>query len=326
MEVRRACLLRRAESFIFFISSWSEPSMKFLRTPDERFENLPGYPFAPHYVSVPDEEGGTLRMHYVDEGPRDAPVVLLLHGEPTWSYLYRKMIPGIVLAGFRAVAPDLVGFGKSDKPTEREDYTYARHVTWMWSCLERLGLRDVTLVCQDWGSLIGLRLAAEHPDAFARIVVANGGLPTGDQKLSKAFTAWLEFSQNTPVFPIGGLVGGGCVTPLPPEVVAAYDAPFPDDAYKAGARQFPKLVPISPEDPAAASNRRAWEVLEKWEKPFLTAFSDKDPITHGGERLLQRLIPGAKGQPHTTIENGGHFLQEDQGEDLARVVVAFLRS
>jgi haloalkane dehalogenase len=299
--------------------------MKFVRTPDERFANLPGYPFAPHYVSVPDGEGGNLRMHYVDEGPRDGAVVLMLHGEPTWSYLYRKMIPGIVAAGFRAVAPDLIGFGKSDKPTERGDYTYARHVGWMWSCIEQIGLRDMTLVCQDWGSLIGLRVAAEHPDFFSRIVVANGGLPTGDQKMSEAFLSWLEFSQKTPVFPIGGLVGGGCATSLSREVVAAYDAPFPDDTYKAGARQFPMLVPISPEDPAAAANRRAWEVLEKWEKPFLTAFSDKDPITHGGEGTLQRRVPGAKNQPHTTIQNGGHFLQEDQGEELGRLVVEFVR-
>jgi len=298
--------------------------MKYVRTPDARFESLPGYPFAPHYVSVPDEEGGSLRMHYLDEGPRDGAVVLLLHGEPSWSYLYRKMIPVIAGAGLRAVAPDLVGFGRSDKPTLRSDYTYARHVGWVWSCVEQLGLRDITLVCQDWGSLIGLRLVGEHPDRFARVVVGNGGMPTGDQQMPEAFLAWRKYSQETPAFDIGRIVSRSCVTSVPPEVVAAYDAPFPDDSYKAGARQFPALVPASPDDPAAPANRAAWAVLMKWEKPFLTAFSDKDPITRGGEKVLQKLVPGAQGQPHTTLQDAGHFLQEDKGEDLARVVVDFV--
>jgi haloalkane dehalogenase len=295
----------------------AEVFVRYVRTPEERFANLPGYPFAPHYVNVFDGEGGILRMHYVDEGPRDGAVVLLLHGEPSWSYLYRKMIPILVDAGLRAVAPDLVGFGKSDKPTERRDYTYQRHVAWVWSCVEQLGVRDVTLVCQDWGSLIGLRVAAEHPERFARIVVANGGLPTGDQKMPEAFFAWQKFSQEVPVLPIGMIIGNGCTKDLPPEVVAAYDAPFPDETYKAGARQFPALVPASPDDPAAPANRLAWTVLDRWEKPFLTAFSDQDPITRGGERVLQKRIPGSQGQPHTTIQGAGHFLQEDAGEELA---------
>jgi haloalkane dehalogenase len=299
--------------------------MRFLRTPDERFENLPGYAFPAHYLDIPDGEGGSLRMHYVDEGPRDAAVVLMLHGEPSWSYLYRKMIPPIVDAGLRAVAPDLIGFGKSDKPVAREDYTYARHVAWIWSFIEQIRLRDVTLVCQDWGSLIGLRVAAEHPERFARIVVGNGGLPTGDQPMSDAFLAWRKFSQEAPVFPVGAIVKRSCVHELSPEVVAAYDAPFPDETFKAGAREFPTLVPASPDDPAAAANRRAWEVLKKWDKPLLTAFSDKDPITRGGERVLQRLVPGAKAQPHTTIRDAGHFLQEDNGEELAAAVVDFVR-
>ena len=299
--------------------------MKFLRTPDECFVNLPGYSFPPHYVSVPDGEGGALRMHYVDEGPRDGAVVLLLHGEPSWSYLYRKMIPPIVAAGLRAVAPDLIGFGKSDKPVERSAYTYAAHVAWMWSAVEQLGLRDITLVCQDWGSLIGLRVVAEHPEHFARIVVGNGGLPTGDQRMPDAFLAWRKFSQETPDFPVGSIVNGGCASDLPPEVVAAYDAPFPDDSYKAAVRAFPLLVPASPDDPAAPANRKAWEVLRKWQKPFLTAFSDKDPITRGGDAVLKGSIPGAAGQPHTTIVDAGHFLQEDRGEELARVVVEFVR-
>jgi len=298
--------------------------MEVLRTPDERFAGLAGFAFEPHYVEVPSGDGGTLRMHYVDEGPAGADPVLLLHGEPSWSYLYRKMIPVLAVAGHRAVAPDFVGFGRSDKPVRREDYTYQRHVDWTRAVLEALDLRNITLVCQDWGGLIGLRLAAEHQDRFARIVAANTFLPTGDRSPGEGFLAWQRYSQETPEFHVGGIVNGGCVTELPAEVVAAYDAPFPDDRYKAGARQFPMLVPISPDDPAAAPNRKAWEVLLRWEKPFLTAFSDSDRITRGGDRVLQAMIPGTKGQPHTTIEGAGHFLQEDKGEELAAVVVAFI--
>jgi len=293
--------------------------MEVLRTPDERFANLDGYPFVPRYLDV-----AGLRVHYVDEGPRDAAPVLLMHGEPSWSYLYRKMIPILTAGGHRCVAPDLVGFGRSDKPVRREDYTYQHHVDWMRGVLERLDLRAVTLVCQDWGGLIGLRLAAEHADRFARIVVANTFLPTGDMPAGNAFMAWRKFSQETPEFPVGGIVQGGCATPLAPAVVAAYDAPFPDERYKAGARQFPTLVPISPDDPAAPANRKAWEVLRRWQKPFLTAFSDADPVTRGGDTIFQQGVPGAQGQPHTTITGAGHFLQEDKGEDLARVVVDFL--
>ncbi len=293
--------------------------MDILRTPDERFTNLPAYPFTPHYL-----ETDALRIHYVDEGPRSAPPVLMLHGEPSWSYLYRKMIPVLTRAGYRAVAPDLVGFGRSDKPLRREDYTYQRHVDWMRGVVERLDLRNITLVCQDWGGLIGLRLAAEHGERFARIVAANTFLPTGDQPVNEAFKAWRQYSQETPDFHVGGIVRGGCVTDLTPEIIAAYDAPFPDDRYKAGARQFPTLVPTSPDDPAAAPNRKAWQALSRWRKPFLTAFSDCDPITQGADRVLQQSIPGAGGQPHTTIVGAGHFLQEDKGEELARVVVDFI--
>jgi haloalkane dehalogenase len=294
--------------------------MDLLRTPDERFADLAGYPFAPHYCTV---DG--IRVHYVDEGQRDAPPVLLLHGEPSWSYLYRKMIPILTAAGLRAVAPDLVGFGRSDKPTRRDDYTYQHHVDWMRGVLTHLDLHGVTLVCQDWGGLIGLRLAAEGAPRFARVVAANTFLPTGDVPAGPAFLAWKQFSQTTETFPVGGIVQGGCATALPPEVVAAYDAPFPDDRYKAGARQFPLLVPVSPDDPAAVPNRAAWEILRRWEKPFLTAFSDSDPITRGGDRLFQEAIPGTKGRPHTTIVGAGHFLQEDKGEELAHVVVDFVR-
>jgi haloalkane dehalogenase len=299
--------------------------MQVLRTPDERFVDLPGFPFAPHYAEVPDGDGGALRMHYLDEGPADGPVVLLMHGEPSWSYLYRTMIPGLVAAGLRCIAPDLVGFGRSDKPTERTDYTYARHVEWVRTLvLDRLGLTDVTLFCQDWGGLVGLRLVAENPDRFAGVVVANTGLPTGHEAVTPAFLSWLEFSQTTPDFSAGTLVSFGTVTDLAPDVVTAYDAPFPDDTFKAGARIFPTLVPISPEDPASAPNVAAREVLSRWTKPLLTTFSDQDPITKGADRWFVENVPGATGQPHVTVEGGGHFLQEDLGPELAGLVAEFV--
>src|SRR3954447_7014835 len=295
--------------------------MDALRTPDDRFTDLPGYPFEPHYVEVTDG----LRVHYVDEGPRDGEVVVLLHGEPSWSYLYRKMIPVLTAAGLRAVAPALVGFGRSDKPTDRTDYTYAGHVEWMRSALfDGIGLDNVTMVGQDWGGLIGLRLVAEHPDRVGRVVAANTFLPTGDQPPGDAFKAWQKYSQEVPDFHVGGIVKGGCAGDLSPDIVAAYDAPFPDDSYKAGARQFPLWVPTSPDAPAAGANRAAWDSLPKFDKPFLTAFSDRDPITRGGDRALQQMIPGAAGQPHTTIVGGGHFLQEDKGEELAAVIADFV--
>jgi len=303
--------------------------MDILRTPDDRFRDLPGYPFAPHHVDIPDGEGGggTLRVHHVDEGDPDARVVLLLHGEPSWSYLYRHMIPVIVDAGLRAVAPDLVGFGRSDKPAKRSDYTYARHVRWLTAhVLDGMGLHDITLVGQDWGGLIGLRLVAAQPDRFARVVAANTFLPTGDRHPGDAFLAWQTFSQEVPELPIGRIVNGGCTTDLDPAVVAAYDAPFPDESYKEGARQFPTLVPTSPDDPEAQPNRDAWDSLRRFDKPFLCAFGDSDPITGGADRPLRELIPGAAGRPHTTIEGGGHFLQEDRGPELARVVVDFVRT
>lgn len=303
--------------------------MDVLRTPDERFANLPGYDFEPHYVDVPRGDGsGDLRVHYVDEGPKDSEdVVLCLHGEPSWSYLYRKMVPLFAEAGLRVIAPDLPGFGRSDKPAARTDYTYARHVDWMRSALfDSLDLRNITLVCQDWGGLIGLRLLGEHPERFSRVVAANTFLPTGEGKPSEAFLRWQRFSQEVPEMPIGMIIQGATVSELPPEVVAAYDAPFPDESYKEGARQFPVLVPTSPDDPAAPANRAAWEVLSKWDKPFLTAFSDGDPVTRGNDVHLQRRIPGAGGQPHTTLEGGGHFLQEDVGEQLAQVTVDLIRA
>lgn len=293
--------------------------MRILRTPDERFAALPDYPFAPHYTEVDD-----LRIHHVEEGPAEADPVLMLHGEPTWSFLYRKMIPIVAAAGHRAIAPDLVGFGRSDKPAERADYTYERHVEWIKDWLRALDLRRITLVCQDWGSLIGLRLVAEEPERFARVVVANGYLPTGDGKLPWFFRVWQAFARRSPWFPIGGIVRLGCWTRLPRAVVAAYEAPFPSAEFEAGARAFPPMVPTGPDDPAAAANRRAWETLSAWEKPFLTAFSDRDPIFRGADQALQKRIPGAAGQPHTTIRGAGHFLQDDRGEELARVVVDWI--
>lgn len=298
--------------------------MEFQRTPDTRFDNLSGFDYRPHYLQVSDFEGGELRLHYLDEGPRDAAIVLLMHGEPSWCYLYRRMIPIITAAGFRAIAPDLIGFGRSDKPADRNDYTYGRHVGWMQSFLEQLDLRGINLVCQDWGGLLGLRLVAENPERFASVVAANTFLPTGDNALGPAFEKWRQFSQEVPEFHIAGVIKGGTVTPLAQEVLDAYNAPFPDESYKEGARQFPMLVPASPDDPAAGPNRKAWDVLIQWQKPFLTAFSDSDPVTNGADTYFQKFIPGAQGRDHVTISNGGHFLQEDQGEALAEVVVRFL--
>lgn len=298
--------------------------MDFLRTDDNCFNNLPDYSFKPNYQMVDDFEGGQLRVHYLDEGPKEAAPILLLHGEPSWSFLYRKMIPILVQAGHRVIVPDLIGFGRSDKPSKRDDYTYQRHVDWMKSLILQLELKEITLVCQDWGGLIGLRLAAEDMHLYSRIVAANTMLPTGDHDPGDAFKKWQKYSQEVPIFPAGNVINGGTTTELSAAVISAYNAPFPEEKYKEGARQFPLLVPITPNDPAAEKNREAWEVLSQWKKPFLTAFSDSDPITAGGDKLMQKLIPGTKGQKHTTIINGGHFLQEDQAENLAEAVVNFL--
>ena len=299
--------------------------MKALRTPDERFKNLKGFPFEPIYAEVPDGEGGRLRIHYIDEGPRTADPVLLMHGEPSWAYLYRKMIPILMEAGNRVVAPDLVGFGRSDKPAQRSDYTFQRHVDWMQAWLDQVDLKRITFVGQDWGGVIGLRLVANQPERFARVVVANTGLPTGDSPMSEAFLNWRKFSIEVPDFNVGQIISMGSKTSLPAEVIEAYNAPFPDDTFKEGARIFPSLVPITPDDPASRANREAWKVLLQFDKPFLTAFSDGDPITGGGHRIFQEKVPGAKGQPHTTIKGGAHFLQEDCGEDFARVIADFIK-
>ncbi len=300
--------------------------MEFIETPTSRFGDLRDYPFAPHRVRV-DERG--LEMHYVDEGPRDAAPILMLHGEPTWSYLYRHMIPPCAAAGQRVIAPDLIGFGKSSKPTRIRDYSYLAHCQWLRALIEALDLQGITLFCQDWGSLIGLRLAAEMPERFARIVVGNGFLPEAtplkwrDLKTSAAFLIWRTFATTTPYLPIAKIVQTGTRRRLDVEELRAYDAPFPDRRYKAGARAFPGLVPMGPKDPAAAANQRAWRVFERWTKPFLTVFSTGDPITRGLERKLQARIPGAQGQAHRKVR-GGHFLQEDASAELCAAILELI--
>ena len=299
--------------------------MEALRTPEERFADLPDYPFEPNYAEVRDGEGGILRVHYLDEGPADEAPVLLVHGEPSWSYLYRHMVPILVNAGHRVVVPDLVGFGRSDKPTRQTDYSYARHVAWLSELVfDHLDLRDATFFGQDWGGLLGLRLVAAEPDRFARVVIGNSGLPTGHGPASEAFLRWQRFSQTTPVFPVGDLVGRACTTELSSAVVAAYDAPFPDDTFKAGARIFPSFVPTNPDDPETAPNQAAWRVLEAFQKPFLCAFSDSDPVTAGGDAPFLAKVPGARGRQHPTIVGAGHFLQEDAGPELAAVIRDFI--
>jgi haloalkane dehalogenase len=286
-----------------------------LRTPDERFANLPGFPFAPHYVDV-----NGLRMHYIDEGKGDP--ILCLHGEPSWCYLYRKMLPTLT-KGNRVIAPDLIGFGRSDKPADRSAYTYAMHHDAVGAFVKALDLKRITLVCQDWGGLLGLPLATEMPERFERLVVMNTGLPAGEP-LSPAFYAWREFAAKSPDMDIGGVIQRGCVSKLPPEVVAAYNAPFPDARYKAGALQFPTLVPSKPDDAGVETMRRSRDALGKWTKPVLVLFSDKDPITAGGDKFFRKHVPGAQGEPEIAIKDGGHFLQEDKGEEIAKHIREFL--
>lgn len=298
--------------------------MNVLRTPDQRFVNLRDWRHEARYVEIPSGDGGALRVHYLDSGPADGDAVLMLHGQPSWSYLYRKMIRVFDAAGLRSVAVDFVGFGRSDKPADRSDYTYARHVDWTRAVVDELGLRDVTLFCHDWGGLIGLRLVGEDPDRYARVVAASTFLLTGDQPLGDVWHRMRRASQEAEVFDVGRAVQSGCTSPLAPGVRAAYDAPFPDESYKAGVRQFPMLVPATPDDPAASANRAAWEVLSSYDRPFLTIFGADDAITRGAERFLQALVPGAAGLDHQVLDGAGHFLQEDRGEDVAGLVVEFV--
>ena len=293
-----------------------------MRTPDDRFAGLPDFGYPPRYADV-----GGIRLAYVEAGPPDGEPVLLLHGEPSWSFLYRRVMPVLAGAGLRAIAADLVGFGRSDKPAEIADHSYARHVEWIRAlAFDRLDLSGLTLVGQDWGGLIGLRLAAEHPERFARIVAANTGLPTGDQPMPEIWLRFREVVRTAPHLQIARLVQSGCQTVLPPAVLAAYDAPFPDETFMAGPRAMPGLVPTSPDDPATAANRAAWRQLSAWDKPFLVAFSDRDPITGAMAPILKNAVPGAAGVQHPVIQGAGHFLQEDAGEQLGAVVADFVRS
>ncbi len=293
--------------------------MRVLRTPDSRFAGIPDFPFAPHYAEIADPDDGTrLRVHYVDEGSLDAPVVLMMHGEPSWCYLYRFMIGPVANAGYRVLAPDLIGFGKSDKLARKSDYSYARHVAWMRRWIEKLDLKNITLACQDWGSLIGLRLVAEMPERFNGVVLSNGGLPAG-QDAPRAFAIWRAFSKYSPIFPIGKIIARGTARTLSEAEIAAYDAPFPDGSYKAGARIFPSFVPLGP-NVAVPDQLKAWEVLDQWTKPFLCCFSDRDPITRGGDALFVGRVPGTAGQNHCTL-SGSHFIQEDDPQGFVRCIL-----
>jgi haloalkane dehalogenase len=298
--------------------------MRALRTPDDRFADLPDFAYQPHYVPVPDPDGGDLRMAYVQDGPPDGPAVLLLHGEPSWSFLYRKVMPVLADAGLHAIAPDLIGFGRSDKPADVADHTYARQVAWTRSLVEELDLRSATLVGQDWGGLIGLRLVAEAPDRFAAVVAANTGLPTGDVDMPEVWWHFRRAVENATTLDIARFVQSGCVTTLSPEVLAAYAAPFPDESFKAGPRAMPGLVPTRPDDPASEANRTAWRTLTESAKPFLVAFSDGDPITGGMAPILRRAMPGAANRSHPVITGAGHFLQEDAGTALGTAIAEFV--
>ncbi|HEX4724739.1 MAG TPA: haloalkane dehalogenase [Pseudonocardiaceae bacterium] len=301
--------------------------MRVLRTPDDRFTDLPDFDYPPRYADIPDGDGDTLRMAYVEAGPADGPVVLLLHGEPSWSFLYRTVIPVLADAGLRAIAPDLVGFGRSEKPTEPADHSYARHVEWVRALVfDVLDLHDVTLVGQDWGGLIGLRLVAEHSTRFAKIVAANTGLPTGDTAMPEIWWQFRKAVENAPTLDVARFVQSGCRTTLSPAVLAGYDAPFPDESYKAGPRAMPTLVPTRPDDPAANANRAAWQALTTAPQPFLVAFSDGDPITGPMAPILRRAMAGAAGVDHPTITGAGHFLQEDAGQELGAAVARFVKS
>jgi haloalkane dehalogenase len=299
--------------------------MKSVRTSEERFAELPDFDYRPEYAEVPDGDGGALRMAWVEDGPADGPAVLLLHGEPSWSFLYRKMLPVLAGAGMRAIAPDLIGFGRSDKPTEITDHSYARHVEWVRAlAFGVLDLKSVTVVGQDWGGLIGLRLVAEHPNRFARLVAANTGLPTGDHPMPEIWHRFREAMQSAPQIDISRFVASGCRRPVSADVLAGYDAPFPDESYKAGPRAMPLLVPTAPDDPATEANRDAWGTLTRWDRPFLTAFSDGDPITGAMAPVLRRSVPGAQGLDHPVVEGAGHFLQEDAGRRLGEIVAGFI--
>lgn len=313
--------------------------MDVLRTPDDRFVSLPGFDFGPHYLDVVAEDLAPVRMHYLDEGPADGPVALLLHGQPTWSYLYRFVVPVLVGAGIRVIAPDLIGFGRSDKPVRGTDYTFARHIEWLSSLVAGLDLQGITLVGQDWGGPIGMSVLAAEPDRFASVVAANTILHTADPALAgqvnwalhgvgdsqvtieEALVDYLLYTQRAPSLRASDFVGATATSPLSPEVLAAYDAPFPSDQYMAGMRQMTALLPLTRNDVGARIGRRTMRALEKFERPFVTAYSDGDPATRGWDRVFQDRVPGARGKQHVTIAGAGHFLQEEAGAQLAQVII-----
>ncbi|BFT30076.1 haloalkane dehalogenase [Alteromonas sp. D210916BOD_24] len=300
--------------------------MQVLKTPPSAFSAIKDFPYSPHYVQVTDTVSSEISMAYYQAGPKNGHTVLLVHGEPTWAYLYRKMIPILAQAGFNVLAPDLIGFGRSDKPIRHDDYTYARHVIWLKEWFNQVVNGSATLFCQDWGGLLGLRLVADMPERFSGVMASNTGLPTGDIQPNEAFVKWRRFSQDVTEFPASGIVKGATVSELSKATLNAYDAPFPDERYKAGARVFPLLVPASPDNPESQSNREAWKRLKLFKKPFMTAFSDSDPVTANGDKLLQSLIPGCDGIKHTTIKRAGHFVQEDKGEELAHLLIQFIKT
>ncbi len=294
--------------------------MDYYRVNDTCFQNLYEYPFSSHYIDI---EG--LRVHYLDEGPMDSKPVLLLHGVPTWSYLYRYLIPVLTAAGYRVIAPDLLGFGKSDKPADPNWHSLSAHVNCIRDLITHLDLRDITLFGQDWGSMIGLRVAVEISDRFEGIIISNGGLPTGVEKSSLLFRLWKCFASISPWFPVDKIVGLGCINKLSKEAKKAYRAPFPSAKFKLGPRKLPGRVPISKTDQEAELNRQAWQVLSRWTKPFLTVYGDSDPITRAWEVKFQEMIPGAKHQNHKIL-HAGHFIQEDAGLELAKIIITFIRN
>jgi haloalkane dehalogenase len=298
--------------------------MGVLRTPDERFEGLPDYDFTPRYSEVEAADGTRLRAHFIDEGPRDAPPVLLLHGNPSWCYLYRHMVPGLVERGHRVVAPDLIGLGRSDKPVDREAFTMAAHTSWLGQWLESEDLTGVTLFCQDWGGSLGLLLLPAHGNRIDRVIASNTGLPEG-RGANKFLEDWLAFSQSVDVLPVAALVQAGSTRELSDAELAAYDAPYPDGSYQAGPKRFPALIPVQPDNPGVPQAKAAWAFLETWEKPFLTVFGDRDAVAFaaGAHTVLQRRIPGAHGQPHRVIEGASHFIQEDAPDELVAVIDGF---
>jgi haloalkane dehalogenase len=300
--------------------------MQIIAHDPSRFADLPGYPFTENWLTIDLCEGLMGRMHYLDEGPKDAPPLLLFHGEPSWSYLYRKMIPLLVAAGFRCLAPDLIGFGKSDKPDDQGFYTYARHTDWLKQWRNAVVPEVAGLFCQDWGGLLGLRIVGQEPERFAFVVASNTFLPTGGGKASPGFIAWREFARTSPEFKIGGIMDRGCQSELSPGEVAAYDAPFPDEPSKAGARAFPQLVSVEDDMPGVADNIAAWKGLESFEKPFLTLFGEDDPVLGRAGPLLANRIKGAAGQPHAMLSKCGHFSQEDHPQALSQGVIDTART